>query len=88
MGGVAHQPTCVQSEFLTSKVKYCRSCEPQESWLSLEHSMMKSSALFERGPLPPYVHLVSTRCHSCDRCSQAFPIFRTFPLLCIILNEN
>ena len=52
-----------------------QSCEPQESWLSSERSMMKSSALFERGPLPPYVHLASTGCHSCDRCSQAFPIF-------------
>ena len=46
------------------------------SWLSLERSMMKSSTLFECGPLPPYVHLLSTRCHSHDRCSQAFPIFR------------
>ena len=24
---------------------------------------------------PPYVHLVSTRCHSRDRCSQTFPAF-------------
>ena len=65
-----------------------QSCEPQESWLSSERSMMKSSALFERGPLPPYVHLASTRRHSCDRCSQAFPVFRALPLLCIILNKN
>ena len=34
---------------------------------------MKSSTLFQCGPLPPYVHLVSTRRHSCDRHSQAFP---------------
>ena len=77
-----------QSKFLTSEVEYCRSCEPQESWLSLEHSMMKSSTLFERRPLPPYVHLTSTRCHSCDRCSQAFPIFHALPLPCIILKET
>ena len=64
------------SEFRTSEVKYCRSCEPQESWLLLERLMMKSSALFERGPLPPYVHLASIRRHSRDRCSQAFPVFR------------
>ena len=37
--------------------------------------MMKSSTLFECGPLPPYVHLASTRRHSHDRCSQAFPVF-------------
>ena len=52
MGGVAHQPTCVQSEFLTSKVKYCRSCESQESWLSLEHSMMKSMHYLNVDPSP------------------------------------
>ena len=76
------------SEILTSEVEYCRSCEPQESWVSLECSMMKSSTLFERGPLPPYFHIVSTRRHSRDRCSQAFPVFRTLPLPCIILNAN
>ena len=76
------------SEFLTSEVEYCQSCEPQESWLSLECLTMKSSTLYERGPLPPYVHLASTRCHSRDRCSQAFPVFRTLVLPCIILNKN
>ena len=40
------------------------------------------------GQCPPYVHLASTRCHSRDRCSQAFPVFCALPLLCIILNEN
>ena len=35
-------------------------------------------------PSPPYVHLASTRHHSRDGCSQAFPIFCTLPLLCII----
>ena len=43
---------------------------------------MKSSALFERGPLPPYVRLVSTRRHSPDRCSQAYPVFRALPVPC------
>ena len=41
--------------------------------------IMKYSALFESGPhppCPPYVHLMSTRHHSCDRCSQAFPVIR------------
>ena len=42
--------------------------------------MMKSSTLFERGPLPPYVHLAYTKRHSRDRCSQAFPIFHALPL--------
>ena len=49
---------------------------------------MKSSTLFERGPLPPYVHLASTRRHSRDRFSQAFPVFRALLLPCIILNAN
>ena len=40
------------------------------------------------GQRPPYVHLASTRRHSRDRFSQAFPVFRTLPLPCIILNEN
>ena len=40
------------------------------------------------GQRPPYVHLVSTRRHSRDRFSQAFPVFRALPLPCIILNEN
>ena len=43
--------------------------------------MMKTDTLFEHGPLPPYVHLASTRRHSCDSCSQAFPVFATLPLL-------
>ena len=72
-----------QSKFLTSEVEYCQSCEPQESWLSLEHLMMKSSATWT---LPPYVHLASTRRHSRDRCSQAFPVFRALLLPCIILD--
>ena len=33
--------------------------------------MMKSSALFQCG----LFHFASTRCHSFDWCSQAFPIF-------------
>ena len=40
------------------------------------------------GNAPPYVHLASTRCHSHDRCSQAFPIFRALPLPCIKTEEQ
>ena len=40
------------------------------------------------GHRPPYVHLASTRRHSRDRFSQAFPVFRALPLPCIILNAN
>ena len=40
------------------------------------------------GQRPPYVHLASTRRHSRDRFSQAFPVFRALPLPCIILNKN
>ena len=32
------------------------------------------------GQRPPYIHLASTRRHSLDRCSQAFPVFRSRPL--------
>ena len=48
-----------ESEFLTSQVEYSRSSECLGSCLATEHSMMKSSTLFECGPLPPNVHLVS-----------------------------
>ena len=41
-----------QSKFLTGEIKYCRSREHLGSRLS-ERSMMKSSMLFECGPLPP-----------------------------------
>ena len=40
------------------------------------------------GQRPPYVHITSTRHHSRDRCSQAFPVFLALPLPCIILNKN
>ena len=50
--------------------------------------MMKSSMVFVVGNRPPYVHLASTRRHSRDKCSQAFPVFRALPPLCIILNAN
>ena len=46
-----------------------------------------TSVLLIRHQLP-YVHLASTKRHSRDRCSQAFPVFRALPLLCIILNAN
>ena len=36
---------------------------------------MKSRTLFECGPLPYYIHLMSTRCHSQSRCSNAFSVF-------------
>ena len=50
--------------------------------------MMKSSTVFVVGHRPPYVHLVSTRRHSRDKCSQAFPVFRALLPPCIILNAN
>ena len=80
-----------ESEFLTGQAEYSWSYERLGSCLAVERSMMKSSTLFhvfECGPLPPYVQLTSTWRHSRDRCSQAFPVFRTLPLLCIILNAN
>ena len=50
--------------------------------------MMKSSTVFVVGHRPPYVHLASTRRHSRDKCSQAFPVFRALPPPYIILNAN
>ena len=50
--------------------------------------MMKSSTLFVVGHRPPYVHLVSTRRHSRNKCSQALPVFRALPPPCIIANGN
>ena len=50
--------------------------------------MMKSSTLFVVGHRPPYVHLASTRRHSRDKCSQAFPVFHALSPPCIILNAN
>ena len=46
--------------------------------------MMKSSALIDRGHLPP----MSTWHHSCDECSKAFPIFAATPRLCIVSPKN
>ena len=38
---------------------------------------MKSSIVFERGPLPPYVHLAFTVRHSRDKPSPFFTLFRS-----------
>ena len=56
--------------------------------------MIKSSALFERGPLPPtsishppdVIHVISVR----DRCPRPSPFFffAALPLPCIVLNAN
>ena len=67
-----------QSKFLTSGIEYCWSHERLGSWLLLECSMMKSNTLLKRGPLPPYIHLMSTRCHSQNRCSHAFSVLFCF----------
>ena len=47
--------------------------------------------IFVVGLLPlriPCVHLASSWCHTRDGWDQVFPIFRTLPLPCIILNAN
>jgi len=75
-----------ENEFLTGEAEYLWSCERLGSCLKVERSMIKSSTLFhvfECGPLPPYVHLASTWRHSCDRCSQAFPVFHALLVPCI-----
>ena len=38
------------------------------------------------GPLPPYIHLTSTWCHSRNECSQAFPVLIFADLrFCVLL---
>ena len=64
-------------EFLTGETGYSQSCERRGSRLVMKHWMMKSSALFECGPLPPRPHCVHLMSYSCDRCSQALPLFRS-----------
>ena len=73
---------CQGTQKFTGEVEYCQPCEHLGSWLSFERLMMKSSTLFECGPLSPYIHLTSTRRHSCDR------FFATLPLPCIVLVRN
>ena len=80
-----------EREFHTGEAEYSRSCECLGSCLVTECSKMKSSMLlhvFEYGPLPRSVHVVSTWHHSHDKYSQAFPVFATLLLPCIILNAN
>ena len=69
------------SFFFTGQVEYSQSYEHLESCLAMERSMMKSSTLFECGPLPP----TSTALRPPDiihaMCSQAFPnFFAALPL--------
>jgi len=61
--------------------------DSQDSWGSQDRQYSTLLARFiiyytwvVDGQCPPYVHLVSTRRHSSDRCSQAFPVFRAHPL--------
>ena len=57
--------------------------------------MIKSSALFECGPLPPtsishppdVIHMISIR-DRCPRPSPFFFFFAALPLPCIVLNAN
>ena len=46
--------------------------------------MVYCTQIYSWAPPLPYIHLVSTRCHSHDRCSQAFPVFRALPRLCFL----
>ena len=47
-----------ESEYLNSQAEHSQSHECLQSYLEIEHSLMKSSMLFEYGP--HYVHLVSS----------------------------
>ena len=54
-------------------------CEHLRVLSMMERWMMKSSMLFECRRLP---HM-STRRHSCDKCSQSFPIFHHSSTFCL-----
>ena len=47
-----------ESKYLNSQAEHSQSHECLQSYLEIEHSLMKSSMLFEYGP--HYVHLVSS----------------------------
>ena len=68
-------PNKPESEFLTSQVEYYQSCGCLGPSLAVKHPMKMSSMLFECKPLSPCVHCSSTWCYSCDKRSQAFPVF-------------
>ena len=69
-------PVC-KLVFLTGEVEYCQSYECLGSWLSLEHSMMKYSMLFECGTMstscpPDIIHVIDV--------PGPFPFFAALPL--------
>ena len=51
-------PNKSESEYLNSQAEHSQSHECLQSYLEIEHSLMKSSMLFEYGP--HYAHLVSS----------------------------
>ena len=59
------------------EAKCSQSCEHLGSCQATEHSVMKSSMLFECRPFPHYVHLAFTL-HHVGKCSQAFPFYLSF----------
>ena len=73
---------------LPGELKYCWCREHLGSWLSLERSMMKSSALFECGPSPHtstscppnVIHVISV--------PGPFQFYAALPVPCITLNTN
>ena len=75
-----------ESEFLTGQVEYSRSYERLESCLATERSMMKSSTLFECGPLPPLRPLDVIHVISVPRPSLFFS--QVFCLCVLLLNTN
>ena len=41
----------------------------------LDSTMVHCTRVCGWAPHPPPIYLASTWCHSCDRCSQVFPVF-------------
>ena len=64
-----------ENEFLSSQDEYFPSrygLEPEKCGRAPKQIVL--CIVLAVGPLPIYVHLASTWCHSCDECSQVFPV--------------
>ena len=73
-----HLKSCLAVEHSTMKSSTLFDCEPLPSSSLVPRfylTAVEKTCLRTRLPLP-YVQIVSTWRHSCDKCFQAFPVFR------------
>ena len=70
-------------------ISICHNRDNETVFVNVCMVLKKKRCLIQSGATIQFWDLVSTRCHSCDKCSQAsLPRFHTLPLPCIILNAN